>query len=130
MIILALKTDQEEAQVSLYNDDTLLSTRQWLAHRELTVTLFQKIDELLLDTSKKLDNIGGIVCFEGPGSFTGLRIGLTTANTLAYACTIPIVAKKDDNWAEKGIAALRSGEDQKVVLPFYGSEAHITVQKR
>jgi tRNA threonylcarbamoyladenosine biosynthesis protein TsaB len=41
-----------------------------------------------------MHDIEGVVCFKGPGSFTGLRIGLTVGNALAYAQNIPVVASK------------------------------------
>jgi tRNA threonylcarbamoyladenosine biosynthesis protein TsaB len=130
MIILSLKTDQEMAEISLHDGQTQLAEIKWQAHRELSTTLFTKIDELLASQSKHLKDVQGIVCFEGPGSFTGLRIGLTAANALAYALGLPIVARQGDDWLLDGIKALESGEDQKVAIPFYGSEAHITQQKR
>ena len=75
-------------------------------------------------------DIGGIVCFQGPGSFTGLRIGLTVANALSYSYHLPIVAAQDPQWLETGIRRLESGETDDLALPFYGADAHITQQKK
>ena len=130
MIILALKTDQENAYVAIYDGRKLLSEIEWLAHRELSTTLFAKIDELLNTNNLKLHDIEGIIGFEGPGSFTGLRIGLTAANTFAYVLDVPIIAKQGERWLSLGVHALQSGENSKLLLPSYGSEAHITQQKK
>lgn len=130
MIILSIRTDQEMAEIYLHDNLNKLAEIQWQAHRELSTTLFTKIDELLSGATKQLKHVEGIIGFEGPGSFTGLRIGLTAANALAYTLGIPIVACQGDEWIRLGIEALMNGEDQKVVMPFYGSEAHITKPKR
>lgn len=130
MIILTLRTDKPEAELGLFDDDTQLAYLTWQAHRELAETIHQKIDELLKGQNKKLTDIQGIACFQGPGSFTGLRIGLTVANALADSLGVPIVATEEPKWLEVGTARLLRGENDGQVLPFYGADAHITPQKK
>ncbi len=130
MIILCLKTDQPEAYLGLFKDDQLLKDISWEAHRELSNTIFQKLQSLLSSQKLKLTQIEGIVCFKGPGSFTGLRIGLTAANGLAYALNAKIIATDGVDWASGGIKKLIKGEDEKIALPFYGAEAHITTPRK
>jgi tRNA threonylcarbamoyladenosine biosynthesis protein TsaB len=129
VIILTLRTDKPEAEVGLYDNDKQLNYEVWQAHRELAETIHKKIDKILNKSSKSLDNIEGIVVFKGPGSFTGLRIGLTAANALAYGLQIPIVACSDD-WIEQGIKALLDGHNDKLAIPEYGAPAHTTRPKR
>jgi tRNA threonylcarbamoyladenosine biosynthesis protein TsaB len=130
MIILTLRTDKAEAELGLYEDMKQLAYLTWEANRELSVTIHKKIEELLAGQNKTLQDIQGIVCFRGPGSFTGLRIGLTVANTLGYALKVPIVARLDPRWLEAGISDLLSGQDDRVALPEYGSPVHTTQQKK
>lgn len=130
MIILTIRTDKPEAEIGLYEDGKQLAYESWEAHRQLSVTIHTKIDEVLKRGGKSLHDIRGIVCFQGPGSFTGLRIGLTLANTLAYALGVPIVARQDPGWLETGIADLLAGKNDKLAQPEYGAEAHITAQKK
>ena len=130
MIILTIRTDKPVAEVGLYDGEMQLAYETWEAHRQLSVTIHQKIDEVLKRSGKSLHDVQGIACFQGPGSFTGLRIGLTLANTLAYALNIPIAGRPDPRWLETGIADLVAGKNDTLALPNYGAEAHITQQKK
>lgn len=130
MLIVTIRTDKPEAELGLFDDDKKLGYITWQAHRELSDTIHQKLDELLHAHGKTLENIEGIVAFQGPGSFTGLRIGLTVANALAYGLGVPIVAAAGEAWIAQGIQALHSGHSDQVALPEYGAEANITKQKK
>lgn len=130
MLILTLRTDKPEAEIGLFDGQSRLSYHEWYAHRELSLTLHQKIIDLLTSQQKELKDLEGIVVFKGPGSFTGLRIGLTVANSLAYGLKIPIRGAHNDDWITLGIAELEAGTDDTVVLPEYGAPVHITVQKK
>ena len=130
MLILTIRTDKPESELGLYEDQTQLAYETWEAHRQLGATIHTKIDELLKSHNKTLHDIQGIVCYQGPGSFTGLRIGLSVANAFADALGVPIVARQDPQWLERGIADLLAGKDDHLALPEYGSEAHITLQKK
>lgn len=129
MIILTIRTDKPEAEIGLYDDQKQLKYIKWQAHRELSNTIHTKLEEILNKLSIKLSEVEGIVCFEGPGSFTGLRIGLSVANALAYALEVPIVASGSDDWIKLGIQDLMSGKNQKIILPKYGSEPNVTKPK-
>ena len=129
MIILTIKTDQGTPSICLYDDQKLVLEDTWVADRQLALELPKHVKVLCEGSGKHLEDIGAIVCFAGPGSFTGLRIGHTFANALSYARNIPIVSASGDKWAAQGIGAVLSGENQSVVLPEYGSEAHITLPK-
>jgi tRNA threonylcarbamoyladenosine biosynthesis protein TsaB len=130
MIILTLRTDKPEAEVGLYDDEKQLVYEKWQAHRELAEILNRKIEEIFSKSNKSLQDIEGIVCFKGPGSFTGLRIGLTVANTLAYAQEIPIVARTGPSWLKSGIYDLINNQNDKIAVPEYGSEPKTTKQRK
>lgn len=130
MIILTMRTDKPDAELGLYDDDTQLTYMTWPAHRQLAETIHTKLNDLLSGQAMSLKSIGGIVVFQGPGSFTGLRIGLTVANALAVGLEVPIVAMQDPDWIEQGIRRLTSSETDVQALPFYGADVHITPQKK
>jgi len=130
MIILSIRSDKPEAEIGLYDGEKQLAYETWVAHRQLAETLHRKIEDLLQSQNRAWKDLRGIVCFQGPGSFTGLRIGMTVGNALAYSYRIPIVATQDPQWLETGITHLLHGENDIVALPFYGADAHITPQKK
>jgi len=130
MLVLTMRTDNPTAEIGLFDDGQQLAYVTWEAHRELSATIHRQIDAMLQKYNKDFTDLQGIVCFKGPGSFTGLRIGLTTANALAYGLRIPIIASVDDNWKEQGIAGLLHGENESIALPLYGAPVHITQPRR
>ena len=130
MLVLALRTDKPEAEIGLFDDDKQLAYETWQAHRQLAETIHTKISELLERQSKGWSDISGIVAYEGPGSFTGLRIGLSVANALATSYNAPIVGVTGDDWVEQGIKLLLAGKSVQVVLPEYGAPVHITTPKK
>lgn len=130
MIVLALRTDKPEAEIGLFDGQTKVAYEVWEAHRQLAETIHHKIEGLLQQAGKQWHDVQGIVGYEGPGSFTGLRIGLSTANAAAYSLQVPVVATQGDDWIEKGINRLLAGEQDEVALPFYGRDANITAPRK
>jgi tRNA threonylcarbamoyl adenosine modification protein YeaZ len=128
-VILAIRTDKPEAELYLLNDDKVASEIKWEAHRELADTLLVKIKELLELKNITNDGIEGIIMHTGEGSFTGLRIGTTVANAMAYSLNIPIVAAKGDDWIDSGIKAIKSAKAGELVVPEYNAEPNITKPK-
>ncbi|MEK7152517.1 MAG: tRNA (adenosine(37)-N6)-threonylcarbamoyltransferase complex dimerization subunit type 1 TsaB [Patescibacteria group bacterium] len=130
MILLTIRTDKPEAEVGLFDGRTKLEYETWHAHRELSVTLHKKIEDILARNGRTIEDIQGIIGFAGPGSFTGLRIGLTVVNTLAYGLYVPVVAAKGDDWIQKGAGRLLAGEQDAIALPEYGAPVHITQPRK
>lgn len=126
MIILTIRTDKPIAEIGLFENDRKIAYETWQAHRALSTTLHSKIKELLDAHKKTLQDIEAIVVYEGPGSFTGLRIGISIANALAYSLQVPITAVSGEEWIEDGIAKILTGHGSKQVVPAYGGDAHIT----
>lgn len=130
MIALTIRTDKPEAEIGLYNDQNQLAYRTWQAHRELSSTILSTIKQLLKEQNLELESINGIVVYPGPGSFTGLRIGTSVANSLAHALGVPIVAGDTDTWQQTGVDQLLAGANNSVVVPEYGALPNVSTPKR
>ena len=128
--ILTIRTDKPEAELYLFENKNKLNSIKWQAHRQLAETIHIKIKEILDLLNISANEIQGIVCYKGPGSFTGLRIGLSVANALAYAQDIPIVARGGKDWLKQGINDLLDGKNDKIVTPQYGAPAKTTSPKK
>jgi len=129
MITLTIRTDKPEAELALFDGYTKQAEIVWQAHRELAETIHIKIKELLDGQHKTLQDIEAIVAFQGPGSFTGLRIGLSVANALSDGLGVPIVTTQGDAWQQVGIERLQHGERDPLAIPEYGAPVRITQQK-
>lgn len=130
MIIFAIKTESPQAELSLYNKDKLIDHLKFEAHRELADKINLKIKELLDKNKLSLKDLNGIIAYQGPGSFTGLRIGLTVANTLTYTLHIPICSAVHEDWPTSALDKILAGNDEKTIMPFYGAEPNITKPKK
>jgi tRNA threonylcarbamoyladenosine biosynthesis protein TsaB len=129
-MILTIRTDNPQAEIGIYGSHNKSAYEKWQAHRQLAETIHAKIKQLLKSQDKELGNITGIVVFEGPGSFTGLRIGISVANAIAYGLHIPITAQTGEDWIKKGIARLEKDPSFIPVIPEYGAPVHITKQRK
>ena len=114
----------------MYENGQKLVHETWQAHRQLAETLHTKLQTVLIISGKEFTDIEGIVVYAGPGSFTGLRIGFSVANTLAYSMDVPIIAASSSDWIEEGTSLLRKGKGSKMALPQYGMPAHVTESKK
>lgn len=129
-MILALRTDKPEAELYLLDPGgKQVARHSWEAHRTLAATLLYMIQKFLADHDSSTEKLTGIIVFTGAGSFTGLRIGATVANALAYSHNLPVVAGEGENWIEVGFSKLTDTKPGQFVVPTYDREPNITKPK-
>jgi tRNA threonylcarbamoyladenosine biosynthesis protein TsaB len=83
--ILAVETATQPGSVALHEGDQLLAEMRLPGERRTTQTLFPAIQSLLNNAGWQTGDVQLVAVSQGPGSFTGLRIGVTLAKTWAYA---------------------------------------------
>lgn len=91
MKILAIDTSSSALGIAVTDEDTMLAEftqNKALTHSEKLMPL---IDTMLSNIDENIKNIEAIACSIGPGSFTGIRIGVATANAFAMAGNIPVI---------------------------------------
>lgn len=91
MKVLAIDTSSVVAAVALMDDEKLLGEYSINNKKTHSQKLMVMIDEIMKDLDIKPSDIDVFAASIGPGSFTGLRIGVTTAKAMAYATNKPVV---------------------------------------
>ncbi len=89
--LLALDTSTRSVGLSLYNGAQIIHESTWLSHDHHTVELAPAVNEALSKSNLSMKDIGAVTVAMGPGSFTGLRIGLALAKGLAIVRHIPLI---------------------------------------
>jgi len=91
MVILGIETSTKTCSVALTDGEKMrdeISVSSGLSHSEKVIPL---IDEVLRRNRIFLKDINGIAVSIGPGSFTGIRVGVSTARGLAQSLNIPVI---------------------------------------
>lgn len=91
MLALAIDTSGDVASVTLATESGPISELTFRHKMDLLQRLMPNIDSLLADVGKSPRDLDGIIASLGPGSFTGLRIGVAAAKSIAYTLGKPIV---------------------------------------
>lgn len=103
---------------------------EWRADRMLARDMLKYIRDQLAERGTSIKEVSGIGVYRGPGSFTGLRIGLTVLNTMARSLAVPIIGETGEGWQERVLSRIAAHEDDQLVLPLYGSDALVTKPKK
>ena len=88
--VLAIDTSAERAGVALW-DGVAMHETTWPADRRQTTAVMPRIQALLAGAGIGTADLGGVAVAKGPGTFTGLRVGMSIAKGLAISLGIPVV---------------------------------------
>lgn len=124
MILYINTTLADEIIISLRSDTKILTTKKIKSPRTQAEKLLPAIDSLLKAQKVKFAQLKKIIVANAGGSFTSLRIGVITANALAYALEIPVVAETESNKKSRQFAGYS------LVEPIYDREPNIGISKK
>jgi len=91
-VILNIDTAQENAFVAIAKDGLCIASKTNLHQKEHASFLHPAIEELLNTTGLKMTDIDAFAVTKGPGSYTGIRVGLSSAKGFCYATKKPLIA--------------------------------------
>ncbi len=109
MRILGIETSGDTSSVALLEGNEVVREEIFASRRTICQVLVGHILSVVESETIVAAHLDGIAVSSGPASFTGLRVGVTTAKTLAYCCQIPVVgvptplAWADEAQAEPGV---------------------------
>ena len=140
-LILAIETGTDICSVALVRDGELVALRESDEERNHAKKIAVFVDELLRECGVAPDELDAVAVSKGPGSYTGLRIGVSFAKGLCYGQHIPLVAvgsldslvevaREDfeagivdvDNWSEATLCARIDGRRMEVYTQLFNSE--------
>ncbi len=91
MLVLGIETATPICAVALWQDGSLLAETRVKANHLHGEIISDLIEQLLQNARRQFGDVNGIAVSRGPGSFTGLRIGMSVGKAIAFAQDIPIV---------------------------------------
>jgi tRNA threonylcarbamoyl adenosine modification protein YeaZ len=90
-MILAIDTSTDNASLALLQGDTVLAETNWRCEQNHTVELMPRLVGLLNKAKADIKSISCVIVGRGPGSFNGLRVGISAAKGLTFSLGIPII---------------------------------------
>ena len=90
-MLLAIDTATNRASIALHDGSFLRGECTWESPNRHTVTLVPRINQMLIASDLATDDISAIAVCIGPGSYTGVRIGVSVAKGLASAQKVPLI---------------------------------------
>jgi tRNA threonylcarbamoyl adenosine modification protein YeaZ len=90
-MILAIDTSTDNASLALVQGGKALAELNWRCEQNHTTELLPHLARLLDEARVDISSISGVIVAKGPGSFNGLRAGISTAKGLAFSLRIPII---------------------------------------
>jgi len=132
--VLGIDTTENDTGIGLLGPK-VYEIKTWVSYRNQSQELLPNIDKLLKKFKIKPEQLKWVVVNLGPGSFTGLRIGISIANAFGYGLSIPVIGKdKMQGDTKSRIEVLLklkpTNKTFEQVLPKYGRPPRITKPKK
>lgn len=120
MLTIAIDSSQEICALALGRDSTVVAEYAFAHKMNLLRRMLPNVESMLSDADLATSDLDGVIVSLGPGSFTGLRIGVTIAKSLAYVLGKPIVGVATLDAMARGIAPR---DDDSLICPMIFARA-------
>ena len=113
--LLCIDTALETASIALSEDGEVIALKSNQAQADHAAWIHVAINEMLAGAGRSSGQLDGVALASGPGSYTGLRVGMATAKGLCYALSVPLVT--ENILFLTAMAALRESEEASLICP-------------
>jgi tRNA threonylcarbamoyladenosine biosynthesis protein TsaB len=125
-MLLAIDTTSDWGGVALYHQPGLLAEANWQIGRGHSAQILPMVHQLLANTATSVDDLTGVAVALGPGSWSGLRVGISLAKGIALAANLPVLgvssldtlAYPHQRTGRSVVAVLRLGRDRFAVAEY------------
>ncbi|MCB9072472.1 MAG: tRNA (adenosine(37)-N6)-threonylcarbamoyltransferase complex dimerization subunit type 1 TsaB [Bdellovibrionaceae bacterium] len=95
MLTLCLDTSTSKGTVCLGENGHVLKSVSWHKQSSHSEVIVSAIENLYCESQKKIEDTQLLICGNGPGSFTGIRVALSFIRTMAHAMHLPVITVED-----------------------------------
>jgi tRNA A37 threonylcarbamoyladenosine modification protein TsaB len=133
--ILVIQTVKDPLEVALWKEKSF-NSKQWISAKDEVAKVLPMVEELLREEKLNYEDLTGIAVVNGIGSFSATRIGVTIANSLAFAMDIPLFEITVEKNVEFDLKKLMKGIGENKVKPVkiaqavYDTEPMISPSKK
>ena len=92
MLLLSIDTSTRGCSVAIHQDGELLAAYELFTDKSSSAMLTTLIQNVVQDVGYKLNDLDAVVIAKGPGSYTGLRVGVSTAKGICYTIDKPLIS--------------------------------------
>ena len=117
MLILSLDTSATVCSVALHQNGQVLACYELFAEKSSSGLLTTLIQNVVQHTGHHLAQLDAVAVAKGPGSYTGLRIGVSTAKGLCYALDKPLLAVNTLEAMARQVSRVAAGPPAGVLCP-------------
>lgn len=123
MLTLGINTAGSVTSIALLRDDKLVAENSWQSNKDEAERLMPALADMCEKAGAEFSQIEKVIVISGPGSFTGLRVGVTVANTIAYLNECDLYAVDTfEYWWAKVVSDDDLRETGRILLIFAGSK--------
>ncbi len=129
-VCLFIDTAQKLTRIALFRDTKLTKAVSWKGRFHEFDTLLPRISKMLRSCRMHVSDIGSVVACVGPGGFTSVRLGVSTANALSFALQVPVGGVSifdllyEIHSAKKDFYVLLQANSDEVFVQGFGKCAH------